>query len=128
MDARSISRSAVVQTESIGERVAIGEFAIVRSGARVADGVTIHPHVIIEDGVTVGPGCELFPGAFLGKEPKGAGSVARPPRFERRLVVGAGSSLGPNVVLVYDVEIGEDTMLGDGASIREGCRIGRACL
>lgn len=43
-------------------------------------------------------------------------------------MVGGGCSIGPHVVLFYDVEIGEGTLLGDGASIREGCRIGRDCL
>ena len=123
-----IHSSAVIDSDEIGSGVTVGEFAIVRDGASLGDGVVIHPHVVIEDGVTVGPGTEVFPGAFLGKEPKGAGAVARQPHFDRKLTVGGGSSVGPNVVLFYDVEIGEGTLLGDGASIREGCRLGQGCL
>lgn len=123
-----IHSSAVVDSDEIGSGVTIGEFAVVRDGARLGDGAIVHPHVIIEDGVFVGPGTEIFPGAFLGKEPKGAGAVARQPQFSRKLTVGGGSSVGPNVVLFYDVEIGEGTLLGDGASIREGCRLGQGCL
>lgn len=123
-----IHQSAVVDASEIGDGVTVGEFAVVRDGAHLGDGVIIHPHVVIEDGVTVGAGAEVFPGAFLGKEPKGAGAVSRQPQFERKLVVGAGSSIGPHAVLFYDVEIGEETLLGDGASIREGCRVGCGCL
>jgi acetyltransferase-like isoleucine patch superfamily enzyme len=123
-----IHNSAVVDSDKIGSGVTIGEFAVVRDGARLEDGVVIHPHVVVEDGVTVGPGTEVFPGAFLGKEPKGVGAVARQPRFSRKLTVGGGSSIGPHVVLFYDVEIGDGALLGDGASIREGCRLGQGCL
>ncbi len=123
-----IHKSAVVDSDEVGTDVTVGEFAVVRDGARLGDGTVIHPHVVIEDGVVVGPGTEIFPGAFLGKEPKGAGAVARQPRFDRKLIVGGGSSIGPHVVLFYDVEIGAGTLLGDGASIREGCRLGQGCL
>jgi acetyltransferase-like isoleucine patch superfamily enzyme len=120
--------SAVVDSTAIGEGVTIGEFAVVRAGARLEDGVVIHPHVVIEDGVTVARDTEIFAGALLGKEPKGAGTLARKPRFDRKLTVGAGSSIGPHAVLFYDVEIGAGTLLGNGASIREGCTLGVNCL
>ncbi len=123
-----IHESAIVETGEIGAGVTIGEFAVVREGARLGDGVVIHPHVVIEDGVILGPQTEVFAGALLGKEPKGAGALARPPQFERRLLIGAGSSIGPHAVVFFDVEIGEGTMLGDGASIREGGRVGHSCL
>jgi acetyltransferase-like isoleucine patch superfamily enzyme len=123
-----LHKSAIIDSTDIGSGVTVGEFAVVRHGARLEDGVVIHPYVVIEDGVTIGPQTEIFPGAFLGKEPKGAGVVARQLRFDRKVAVGGGSSIGPHVVLFYDVEIGEGTLLGDGASIREGCRIGQGCL
>jgi acetyltransferase-like isoleucine patch superfamily enzyme len=123
-----IHESAIVETNEIGTGVTIGEFAVIREGARLGDGVIIHPHVVIEDDVIIGPQTEVFAGALLGKEPKGAGAVARQPQFERRLSIGGGSSVGPHSVLFFDVEIGEDTMLGDGASIREGGRVGHSCL
>ena len=31
-------------------------------------------------------------------------------------------------MIYYDVEIGEHTLIGDGASIREQCRIGAYCI
>jgi acetyltransferase-like isoleucine patch superfamily enzyme len=71
---------------------------------------------------------EIFPGAYLGKEPKGVGATSRTVTFERHLRVGRGSSIGPNAVIFYDVEIRAETLIGDGASIREQCRIGTHCL
>lgn len=123
-----MSKLAVIESEAIGQNVTIHEFAVIRRGAVIGDGAVIHPHVVIAAGVTVGAGVEIFPGAFLGKEPKGAGATARLPVFERRIVVGDGCSIGPHAVLFYDVEIGEGTLLGDGASIREQGRIGARCI
>jgi acetyltransferase-like isoleucine patch superfamily enzyme len=119
-----ISELAVVQTDLIGANVQIGEFAIVRKGVSIGENVIIHPHVIIQEGVILGDGVEIFPGAYVGKEPKGAGALARQPVFERRVVIGRNSSIGPHAVIYYDVEIGEHTLIGDGASIREKCRVG----
>jgi len=123
-----ISPHAIVESKQIGNNVAIGEFAIVRDGAVLGDNVIVHPYVLINGGVTVANDVEIFPGALLGKEPKGAGALARTPKFTRRVVIGAGCSIGPHVVIFYDVEIGDSTLLGDGASVREGCRIGSRCI
>ena len=123
-----ISPMAVVQTDQIGERVTIHEFAIVRADARIGNDVVIHPHVVIEPGVTIGDRVEIFPGAYIGKEPKGAGALARQPVFERAVSIGADTSIGPNAVIFYDVTIGEHTLIGDGASIRERCTIGSYCI
>ena len=125
---KNISPLAVVETSQIGVNVHIGEFAIVRDGATIGDNVVIHPHVVIAAGVEVGDNVEIFPGAFLGREPKGAGATSRQPEFQRRVKVGNNSSIGPHAVLYYDVEIGENTLIGDGASIREQCRVGSFCI
>ena len=124
----SIHATAIIATSAtIGRDVEIGPFAVIGS-ASIGDGAVIHPHVVIADGVAIGRGVEVFPGAFLGKEPKGAGATARTASFDRVLVIGDGCSIGPHCVIYYDVEIGEGTLVGDGASIREQCRIGSKCI
>lgn len=123
-----IHPTAIISPEArIAAGVAIGPYSVIGK-AEIGPDCVIHPHVVIADGVTLGSAVEVFPGAFLGKEPKGAGALARQPVFERKLVVGNGCSVGPNAVVFYDVEIGENTLLGDGASIREKCRIGSRCI
>jgi len=122
-----ISEKAVVQTDDIGENVKIMEFAVVRDGVRIGSNVVIHPFVVIESGVVIGDNVEIFPGTYIGKVPKGA-ALARKPEFEERVVIGENCSLGPNAVIYYDVEIGANTLLGDGASVRDKCRIGSNCI
>jgi acetyltransferase-like isoleucine patch superfamily enzyme len=123
-----ISPKAVVQTDAIGEGVDIAEFAVIRHGASLGRGVRVHSGVVIESGVRLEDDVEVFPGAYLGKEPKGAGATARAMRYERRVVIGPGTSIGPHAVIYYDVEIGAGTLIGDGASIREQCRVGSQCI
>jgi len=127
-DRIQISDKAVVETEQIGDGTIVEEFSIIRTGSTLGKNVRIHPHVVIGPGVHLGDGVEVFPGAFLGKEPKGAGATSREISFVKRIEIRAGCSIGPNSVIFYDVRIAENTLLGDGASIREGCRIGSGCI
>ncbi len=123
-----ISPLAVVESDEIGTGVTVGEFAIVRRGARIDDNVVVHPHSIIESGVVVGEGAEIFPGAYIGKEPKTTGALARPLTFQKRVSIGRWVHVGPHAVIYYDVEIGDLSLIGDGASIREQSRIGSSCV
>jgi len=70
-DERLISPHGVVETEQVEPSAVVHEFAIIRAGAVVGAHAVIHPHVVIEPGVVIGEGVEAFPGAYLGKEPKG---------------------------------------------------------
>jgi acetyltransferase-like isoleucine patch superfamily enzyme len=123
-----INNLAVVQTNGIPDSVNIGEFVIVRPDVVIGHNVVIHPHAIINSGVVLGDGVEVFPGAYIGKEPKGADALSRQPVFERKVSIGASTSVGPHAVVYYDVEIGDHTLIGDGVSIREQCRIGSYCV
>lgn len=123
-----ISKLAVVETSVIGSGTRIEEFAVVRAGAELGNDVIIHPHVVIEDGVVIGDGVEIFPGTYVGKEPKGAGATARSLEFDRTVNIGANCSIGPNAVVYYHVSIGENTLIGDSASVREQCVIGERCV
>jgi acetyltransferase-like isoleucine patch superfamily enzyme len=100
----------------------------VRDDVTIGDGTVIHPHVVIEQGVTLGQRVEIFSGSLLGKEPKGAGATARTPAFKRGVRVGDECSIGPNATLFQDVEIGNNTLIGDGASVREQGRVGSRCI
>jgi acetyltransferase-like isoleucine patch superfamily enzyme len=120
----AIHPTAAVDADSIGDDAWIGEFAVVRAGARLGDGVRIHPHVVIEEGVEIGAGTEILPGCYLGRRPRAVGAVQRPVPYEQTLRIGPGCSVGTNVVIYFDVEIGAETLIGDAALIREQVRVG----
>lgn len=102
--------------------------AIIHEDVVLGHGVVIHPYVVIEAGVTIGDGVEIFPHAYIGREPKATAAISRMPVFERKLTIGAHCSIGPHTTIYYDVEIGENTLIGDHSSIREQTRIGDRCV
>ncbi len=124
----TISPRAQVDTDTIGQNVSVGEFAVVRRDVVIGDDVTVHPHAVIGRGVVLARGVEVFPGAVVGREPKGTRALSRPPAFDRKVLLGTGAMVGAHAVIYCDVEIGSDTIVGDQASIREGCRIGNECV
>ena len=124
----SIHKTAIISDKAvIGANVEIGPYAVIGE-ATIGDNSFIHSHVVISNGVKIGRSVEIFPGAFVGKEPKGAGALARQPDFAKTVTIGNECSIGPHVVIYYDVEIGNNTLLGDGASVREKCKIGSRCI
>ncbi|MBS0506259.1 MAG: DUF563 domain-containing protein [Proteobacteria bacterium] len=123
-----IHASAIIHPEAVlAEGVIVDPYAVIGK-AVIGRDTRIHAHVVIADGVRIGDGVEVFPGAFIGKEPKGAGALARTPEFDRFVEIGSNSSIGPHAVLYYDVRIGRNTLIGDGASIREQCCVGNFCV
>lgn len=123
-----ISKFSIVKSESIGANTIIKEFTLIEEDVQLGSNVIIHSHVTIESGVIIGDGVEIFPGAYIGKEPKGAGATTRKVSFNKKIVIHDNCSIGPNSVIYYDVEIGKNTLIGDNASIREQVRIGEFCI
>jgi len=123
-----IHQSAIVLTHNIGERVRIDPYSVIASDVIIGHDVVIHSHVVIESGVVIGDRVEIFPGAYLGKEPKGAGALARQPVFEKRIEICDDVSIGPHAVIYFDVKIGKNCLIGDAASVREQCIIGNASV
>ena len=96
--------------------------------AVIGEGAVIYPFVYIGDGVRIGRDVHVFPGTVIGKPPMGAGATARTPSFEQTIDIGDRCAIGPNAVIYYDVRIGHNTLIGDGASVRERCTIGNQCV
>jgi acetyltransferase-like isoleucine patch superfamily enzyme len=102
--------------------------AVVAPDAWIGANCIIHPFVVIAPGVRIADDVEIFPGAYIGKPPRAAGQLSRKPAYDLFVEIGAGSVIGPHAVIYYDVKIGRNTLIGDGASIREQCRIGDDCI
>jgi acetyltransferase-like isoleucine patch superfamily enzyme len=124
----SIHPTAIVQTKTLGRNVAIGAYCVIGSDVTLGDGVIVNPHVVINDGAAIGDGTEIFPFTVIGKEPKAAGVMTRKVEFRRLVKIGRGCLVGPHATVYCDVEIGDATLIGDGASIREETVIGSRCV
>lgn len=122
-----VSPHASVKTDRVGPGVDIGDFAVIGSDVTIGANAIIHPRVVINQGVEIGENVEIFPGALIGKEPKGPGTLKRQPVFEPFVRIDNGCQIGANAVIYYDVVVAEFSLIGDGTIIRERCRIGRRC-
>lgn len=122
-----ISKFAVIESDHIGQNVEVAEYAIIRKNVKIGENVIIHPFAIIEEGVEIGSNVEIFSHAIVGKSPKGPG-LANKPSYQKYAKIGDYCVIGPNAVIYYGDEIGFNTLIGDGVSIRENCKIGDNCV
>lgn len=99
--------------------------AIVYPGAIIEEGVRLGNGVVIHANVRVGRGTTVHDNAVLGRVPQVAGIIQRPLKKElSRLDIGDNCVIGACAVLYVGTTIGNDTLIGDLASIREECKIG----
>jgi UDP-3-O-[3-hydroxymyristoyl] glucosamine N-acyltransferase len=143
-----IGRGAV-----LGERVSIGEYAVLGGGARLADGVTIGAHCFIGEGVSIGerarlwPGVTIHPGATLGARTvvhsgarigsDGFGYVFRDGAHNKiphvgRCIIGDDVEIGANSTIdrgsIDDTVVGNGTKIDNLVHIAHNVRIGERCL
>jgi len=98
--------------------------AAVSPDARLGAGVSLGWHVTVHAAVTVGDGSTIHDGAVLGRRPMTSGNTTRPvPAEPGPLLLGPGCVVGSNSVLYAGSTFGARVMIGDLASVREGCRI-----
>jgi len=107
----------------------ISSTAIIKENVRIGDNVIIKDFVVIYPGVILEDDVEIMEGAVIGRIPKGTSANARKPLEQfKEVVIGKGSVISPHVVIYTNVFIGKETLIGDNASIREGCVIGDNCI
>lgn len=124
----SICKTSIIHEDcTMGENVTIGSFCVI-GNCTIGDNCIIHSHVTIGDDVYIEEDVEIFEGAVIGKHPQGAGATSRPIEYDKCIRIGTRSNIGPHTIIYYDVHIGHNTLIGDGASIREQSRIGDYCI
>lgn len=118
-----------------GKNFKIGKFCIVEEGVEVGDNVEIGNYVLLKPGTKIGNDC------FIDSYVRSSGDNIIQPnvtvRFGatlcRKLSVGNGSFLAPNVMTIFEdksiviasnVNIGTAAVLGPGVSICAGTTIG----
>lgn len=117
-----------IETAQIGNNVSVGDFSIIRAHVVIGNNVTIHPYVLIESGVIIEDDVEIFPFTHIGKQPKGTTALARSLSYDHSVRISSGCVISTHAIIYDDVIIGQNSLIGDGASIRENCRIGKSCV
>lgn len=111
---------------TLGKDCEIGYFSVIREATFIGGGTRIGNNVTIYPGTVIGENCFISNNCVIGKQPHPAkNSTARKGAPLPTLRIEAGSIIGSGVVLYAGSCIGEEVMIGDLASVREMCRIGR---
>ena len=97
---------------------------VLGEGVELPESVVLGAHVVIHPGTVLGEDCVIQDGAVLGKPPKlarrsTAGREAPPP-----LVIGPGSAICAQAVVLAGVRLGANVVIGDQAFVRENTTIG----
>ena len=108
----------------IHQSARLGENVHIMGDLRLAAGVEVGANVTFFPNVTVGENTRILPGAVIGRHPIRAGTTNRPVSSgDGSVHIGPDCVIGANVVLYTDLRIGRNTLIGDLATIREGCRV-----
>jgi acetyltransferase-like isoleucine patch superfamily enzyme len=123
---------ADVQTDQIGARTRVWQFAVVMKGARIGADCNICAHTLVEGGVTIGDRVTLKSGVYLWDGlvleddvfvgPNASFTNDRSPRSRVRIdypttLVRNGASIGAGAVILPGVTIGANAMIGAGAVV-----------
>ncbi len=113
----------------IGKNVSLGHGVVIEANAAIGDRVVLKSGVVVYEGTRIGPDCTVYDHAVLGRPPQGTGALTRKIREDLPpLSIGAGCVIGAGAVLYRGSRIGEQTLIGDLASIREECQVGDNCI
>ncbi|MEX5504180.1 acyltransferase [Pseudomonas putida] len=129
----SIHALADVQTDAIGEKTRIWQYAVILKGAQIGSNCNICAHTLIEGGVVLGDNVTVKSGVFLWEGlviednvfigPNATFTNDRVPRSKcypeayEVTVLKEGCSIGANATLLPGVTIGRHAMVGAGAVV-----------
>ena len=94
-------------------------------GGKVA---RVSPLASVRLWVSLGEGVVIHPFALVGHLPSRMPTLAHLGDPQRWLHIGERTEVGPHTTLYGGLHVGDDTLIGDGASIRENVRIGNRCI
>jgi UDP-3-O-[3-hydroxymyristoyl] glucosamine N-acyltransferase len=138
---------------TLGERVSIGDYAVIAAGARIGDDTVVDPHAVVGEGARVGASCHLhshstiYAQATLGDRvvihsgvrigSDGFGYVFRDGAHNKiphvgGCVIGDDVEIGANTTIdrgsIGDTVIGAGTKIDNLVQIGHNVRIGKLCL
>lgn len=107
------------RVDEAGRAIATGGEIKIGRNVHLGNRITLYPCV------EIGDDCVIMDGAVLGRVPiPNRTSTLKVDSNFSRLTIGAGTTIGVNVVLYTGCTTGEGVLIGDLSSLREGCSIG----
>jgi len=123
----TIHASACVETRQIGRDVTVGPGSHIGPSVTLGDGVIVGPNAVLTGDVHLEQGAIVEACAVVGKAPLDLPWLKHRPHFEPVVHIGPGAAVGANAVVYQGVALGRESLIGDGASVREDAVIGDDC-
>lgn len=95
---------------------------------RLNNGTLIHRSAMVASYVKFGNYCIVNPFTIVGRMPDRSRALARDPRLDLFIKIGANTIIGCHATIFSGVILDEECYIGDYASIREGSNIGKKCI
>ncbi len=112
-----------IEFERLPSATAIASGVVIGEETYVGGGATLYP------GVRVSRGCIVLDGAVIGRLPIATQTMTRPVTSAFGTVeIGEGSIVGSHAVLYTNTRFGRNVLIGDLASVREGCEVGEGAV
>jgi len=130
--AGNIHPTAVLETGSkIGENVTIGPYAVIGSNVEIGNGNKIHAHVVIEGHTKIGENNQIFPFTAIGCEPQSVSYNGEPTEvhignnnvFRENITVNRGTVDDQGLT-----SIGDDNLFMAYVHIAHDCELGSNLL
>ena len=131
-----IAKSAVVETDKIGQNVSIGQFSYIGPDVEIGDDVVIGNNVSIECPTTIGEGSVIGSGVVIGTAGYGyyadaSGQLQRVPHCGG-VVIGKNVDIGANVTIdrgtIGDTTIGDNVKIDNLSFIAHNVKVGRSAM
>jgi acetyltransferase-like isoleucine patch superfamily enzyme len=124
-----MSHPGIAPTAQIGPECDFGQNVVVMEDVKLGIGVSLGHNVVVYRGTFIGDGVTVGDNAVLGRLPK----PARTSTFHAGdelppLEIGANSIIGTGAVVYAGTRIGRDCLIADQAFVREKCVIGDAVI
>ena len=125
-----IADGAVIHPSArIHDSVEIGEFCVIEENVEIGEHCVIGHHVVIRRNTRIGRHVRIDDHATIGKQPmRAAGSATTSGQTQPGAAIGNYSIIGTGAVLYAGCRIGEKVLVADLATIREEVQIGEGTI
>ena len=126
MQKGSVHATAIVESGAkLGENVTIGPYCVVGPDVSLADGVELVSHVVVAGRTSIGPRTKLFPFASIGHQPQDLKYKGEPSTLE----VGSDCLIREGVTMNPGTEGGGmRTVVGDRCAFLANSHVGHDCM
>ncbi len=103
--------------------VTVGPYAIIEAGVTIGEGCAIGARASVKSGTQLGKGNTVCEGAVLGGRPQHLGATAN----VGKLIIGEANHFRENTTLHRGLELGKDTIVGNGNFFMVAAHVGHDC-